>query len=96
VSSYPPDAGTALDGNSAGGALAAVFAFEATTAVVTCASCHQANPMATLDAYGRGPGLVLRCPSCHEVQVRLVSSPTRAWLDVRGVELIEIPPPPGG
>jgi len=79
-----------LDGNAAGGDLADVFAFEVTTAVTTCAACHRTHPIATLDAYLEAPGMVLRCASCNAVQIRLVRAPHRAWLDVRGVDMIAI------
>jgi Family of unknown function (DUF6510) len=84
-----------LDGNVAAGDLADVFAFDVTVAVTTCATCHHTHPMATLRAYVQAPGLVLRCFSCDAVQARFVRSPARAWLDLRGVEVLEIPLPQG-
>jgi hypothetical protein len=83
----------ALDGNAAAGDLADVFAFEITTAVTTCAACHHTHPVATLAAYLDAPGLVLRCVSCDAVQIRLVRAPRRAWLDLRGVDMIAIVDP---
>jgi hypothetical protein len=35
--------------------------------------------------------MVLRCASCDAVQVRFVRSPERAWLDMRGIHMLEIP-----
>ena len=84
-----------LDGNVAAGDLAEVFAFDVTVAVTTCATCHDTHPVATLRAYVQAPGLVLRCCSCDAVQVRLVRSRARAWVDLRGVDLLEIPVPQG-
>jgi hypothetical protein len=80
-----------LDGNVAAGDLAEVFAFDVTVAVTTCATCQHTHPVAALRAYVQAPGLVLRCCSCDAVQVRLVRSPARAWLDLRGVHLLSIP-----
>ena len=80
-----------LDGNATAGDLADVFTFDVTTAVTTCANCRHTHPMATLGAYLQAPGIVLRCTSCDAVQVRFVRSPERAWLDLRGVEVLEIP-----
>jgi hypothetical protein len=80
-----------FDGNATAGDLAELFTFDTTVAVTTCATCHDTHPMATLDVYLQAPGLVLRCASCHAVQIRLVRSSERAWLDVRGVDLLEIP-----
>ena len=47
--------------------------------------------MATLRAYLQAPGMVLRCTSCDTVQIRFVRAPQRAWLDLRGVDMIAIP-----
>ena len=79
-----------LDGNAAAGDLTDVFAFDATTAIVTCATCRRTHAVATLRAYLRAPGMVLRCSSCDAVQVRLVRASQRAWLDLRGIEMLEI------
>ena len=43
---------------------------------------------------GTAPGLVARCPGCDEVVLRLVRTPDRAWLDLRGIVALEIPMPP--
>ena len=64
-----------LDGNATAGDLADIFAFDATTAITTCATCHHTHPVATLRAYLRAPGMVLRCASCDAVQLRFVRSP---------------------
>ncbi len=79
-----------LDGNATAGDLTDVFTFDVTTAVTTCASCRHTHAVATLRAYLQAPGIVLRCASCDAVQVRFVRSPERAWLDLRGVEVLQI------
>jgi hypothetical protein len=79
-----------LDGNATAGGLTSVFAFDPTTAVTTCATCHHTHPVAALRSYVDAPGMVLRCASCDAAQVRLVRSPQRAWLDLRGIEVLEI------
>lgn len=79
-----------LDGNATAGELSDVLAFDVTLAVSTCGSCHQAHPMAELRAYVQAPGLVLRCASCGAVQARFVRSTDRVWLDLRGIDVIEI------
>jgi hypothetical protein len=81
-----------LDGNVTAGDLADIFAFDATTAITTCATCGHTHPVAALRAYLRAPGMVLRCASCDSVQVRFVRSPQRTWLDLRGIDMLEIPP----
>jgi uncharacterized protein DUF6510 len=82
---------TALDGNAVAGDLADIFAVDITTATTTCAACHDAHPVAALLAYVQSPGIVLRCTSCTAVQIRYVRSAERAWLDLRGVEVLEMP-----
>lgn len=82
---------TPLDGNATAGALAEMFAFNVTMAVTTCAHCHDTRSMAELRAYVRAPGIVLRCRSCGGVQLRLVESTERTWLDLRGIEVLQIP-----
>jgi len=80
-----------LDGNAIAGTLAEMFAFNVTMAVTTCAHCQATRPMAEMRAYVRAPGIVLRCPSCDGVQLRLVQSSERTWLDLRGIEVLQIP-----
>lgn len=84
-----------LDGNAAAGELLEVFAFDVTVARTTCASCRDTRPLAELRAYTRAPGIVLRCASCGAAQVRLVRAGDRAWLDLRGVGVLQVPLPPG-
>ena len=79
-----------LDGNAPAGDLTSVFAFDVTTAEATCAACRHRQPVATLHAYLRAPGVVLRCTSCDTVQLRFVRSGDRAWLDLRGVVTLEV------
>jgi hypothetical protein len=84
------DVDTSLDGNAAAGALGDLFAFDVTVAVSTCASCGDGRPVAELRAYLDAPGIVLRCASCGAAQLRLVRSGDRAWLDLRGIRVLEI------
>ena len=81
---------TSLDGNAAAGALGDLFAFDVTVAVTTCATCDDRRPVAELRAYLDAPGIVLRCASCGAAQLRLVRSGDRAWLDLRGIQVLEI------
>ena len=82
---------TPLDGNATAGALGELFTFDVTMAVTTCAHCHDTRPIAELRAYVQAPGIVLCCPSCGGVQLRLVRSTDRAWLDLRGIQVLQIP-----
>jgi Family of unknown function (DUF6510) len=81
---------TSLDGNAAAGVLGDLFAFDATMAVSTCATCRDPRPVAELRAYMDAPGLVLRCATCGAAQLRLVRAGDRAWLDLRGMQVLEI------
>ena len=82
---------TPLDGNPTAGALGELFTFDVTMAVTTCAHCRDTRPIAELRAYVQAPGIVLCCPSCGGVQLRLVRSTDRAWLDLRGIQVLQIP-----
>jgi len=85
----------ALDGNAVAGALAEIFVVDMTMARTTCATCADSRPMAELRAYVHAAGTVLRCTSCGAVQVRMVRAPDRAWLDLRGVEVLQLQLPDG-
>jgi len=80
------DMNTALmvDGNAIAGDLQQIFGHDMTTAVARCAGCDADSMMATLMAFVRGPGVVLRCPSCESVIARIVETPTATYLDARG------------
>lgn len=84
---------TPLDGNALGGALGELFTVDITAAIARCAGCQHTGPVAELVVYASAPGTIARCPSCDQVLVRLVRSPDRAWLDLRGVSVIELAVP---
>ena len=83
-----------LDGNAAAGDLAEVFVFDVTVARTKCAGCGDTRPLAELRAYLQAAGTVLRCASCDAVQLRFVRSADRAWLDLRGIEVLQVLLPP--
>jgi hypothetical protein len=80
----------ALDGNAAAGVLASVFGVEMTVATGVCGSCGAAGEVATLRAYVRAPGIVLRCADCDSVLIRIVETPGRMWLDLSGLRTLEL------
>jgi hypothetical protein len=80
-----------VDGNALGGVLGDVFAADLTMATTTCAGCRRVAPLAVLHVYLDAPGAVARCPGCGVVQMRLVRNETRAWLDLTGIRVLEIP-----
>jgi len=84
-----------LDGNAVAGLLMSVFAAEMTASPGQCAHCHTVSLVGTLRAYVRGPGVVLRCPACAEVVLRVVETPTATMVDVSGASFLRIPRVPG-
>jgi hypothetical protein len=81
-----------LDGNAAGGMLGAIFPFEMTSVETTCEGCGAHNAIGALAVYGHGMGMVIRCPSCECVQIRVTEIKGRYWLDMRGVRVLQINP----
>ena len=79
-----------LDGNAAGGALREVFVHEMTSALVTCAGCETVGPVGALLEYGHSMGIVLRCPTCSIVVLRIVRTPGLLRLDLSGTHLLTI------
>jgi predicted RNA-binding Zn-ribbon protein involved in translation (DUF1610 family) len=73
-----------LDGNAAAGRLAALFAVEPTTIMITCESCGREGPLGTLKLYGGAMGMILRCPECGTANLRFSDAGARATIDLRG------------
>ena len=82
-----------LDGNAAGGTLMDLFAVDLTAAVSRCAGCGTASMLGSHHLYADAPALVLRCPSCTEVVMRVGSQDGRMMLDLRGAQLLAVPMP---
>jgi hypothetical protein len=87
------DADLRLDGNAAGGILGEVFALEVTTARSTCRSCGASGEVGSLTVYAHAPGIVLRCPGCDAVLMRVVRGENRIWLELMGVRSLELRAP---
>ncbi|MDQ4128438.1 MAG: DUF6510 family protein [Actinomycetota bacterium] len=82
-----------LDGNAAGGLLGEVFAAEMTTARIACAGCGATGEIGAQMAYLSEVGAVLRCASCDNALIRVArhgDGRLRYWLDLRGVEYLQI------
>ncbi len=79
-----------VDGSALGGLLAEVFGVEMTAAPGQCAHCHTVSMVGTLRGYVRGPGIVLRCPACAEVVVRIVRTPRGTLVDARGAAYLVV------
>jgi hypothetical protein len=80
-----------LDGNAAGGMLREVYARDVTGALATCAGCGAGGAVGTLLAYGHAMGVVLRCPGCDAVMLRVVRTPGRVSVSASGTALLAIP-----
>jgi Zn finger protein HypA/HybF involved in hydrogenase expression len=85
-----PSRSMMLDGNAAAGLLQEVFSAEMTAAPTECASCGKQGEVGTLIAFVQAPGLVLRCPACESVMVRMVRSDRHIYLDARGAVYLRI------
>ena len=84
-----------LDGNAAAGLLGEIFALEMTSALCTCAHCGHVAPLGSLVLYGGQMGTILRCPTCEQVQMRIVRIPERGgqyWIDMQGMSRLRFAP----
>jgi uncharacterized protein DUF6510 len=79
-----------VDGSAVGGLLATVFAADVTASPGQCANCQTVSLIGTLRAYVRGPGVVLRCPACAEVVLRIVETPDARFVDLSGTRLLRL------
>jgi hypothetical protein len=79
-----------LDGNGVAGLLGEVFGAELTAIVRTCGSCGTAAPVGAHRAY-LSAGVVLRCPGCGGVAIRIARLPDRDVVQVRGSWSVELP-----
>jgi hypothetical protein len=79
-----------LDGNAVAGLLRELFADDMTAAVGCCDGCGAVEAVGALVVYAHAPGVVVRCPHCASVLLRVVRAEDRAWLDVRGVRWLEV------
>jgi hypothetical protein len=79
-----------LDGNAAAGLLSQIFAMEMTASPTQCANCGKQGELGTLLAFMQAPGVVLRCPACENVLIRIVETPDSFYLDARGAVYIRM------
>lgn len=84
-----------LDGNAAAGVLEEIFTFEVTAAQSTCAGCGRSAPLGALLLYGGQMGIILRCPACERIELRVVrhgGQEGHYWIDMRGMATLRIGP----
>ncbi len=79
-----------VDGNAVAGMLEEIFSMEMTASPTECAACGYEGEMGTLLAFIAAPGLVLRCPGCSHVILRIVSTPWAVYLDARGAVYLRL------
>ena len=79
-----------LDANAAAGLLQEIFGIDMTAAPTECANCGQEGEIGTLLAFTQAPGVVLRCPSCENVVVRIVQTPNAFYIDARGAVYLRL------
>ncbi len=79
-----------LDANAAAGVLQEIFGLEMTASPTECASCGNEGDLGTLLAFTQGPGIVLRCPACENVMLRIVQTPEAIYFDARGAVYLRL------
>ena len=80
-----------LDGNVLGGILSEVFVPDLTAARATCVSCGTTQTVGAMLVYAHGMGMVVRCPNCDGIVMRIARTPRQLWLDMTGASSITTP-----
>lgn len=73
-----------VDGSAIGGLLASALGRDMTGDEERCAHCGTTSIIATMRVYARGPGVVVRCPACTDVVLRIVETPGGLRIDASG------------
>jgi Zn finger protein HypA/HybF involved in hydrogenase expression len=79
-----------LDGNALAGLLADVFETEMTMAERRCQTCGARSALGAHRAY-RGAGVVLRCPVCGDIAMRIGILPDRHIVSITGELTLQAP-----
>ena len=79
-----------LDGNALGGLLEEALGAEMTAAPRVCQSCGATNAVGAHRLY-RGAGVVLRCPACGDLALRIATLPDRYVVQLSGTWRFDIP-----
>lgn len=80
--------GLSVDGNAVGGLLQEAFGRDVTGAEERCVHCGTVSRIAAMRVYSRGPGVVIRCPACTDVILRIVATPRGLRIDVSGATIL--------
>ncbi|HJP89953.1 MAG TPA: DUF6510 family protein [Candidatus Limnocylindrales bacterium] len=73
-----------VDANAVAGLLMTAFGRDVTGEDERCAHCGTVSVVGTLRVYLRGPGVVVRCPACADVILRIVETPRGLRIDASG------------
>jgi hypothetical protein len=76
-----------LDGNAIAGMLFEYFGTEMTMTTADCAHCGASARIAELTVFVCAPGTVVRCPSCGEVVMVLVTIRGELRVDMDGLRM---------
>jgi hypothetical protein len=79
-----------LDANAVAGLLEQVFGADMTAADSQCAGCGRQGEVGTLLAYTNAPGIVLRCPACSAVMLRVVETPRGMLIEAKGLAYVRL------
>ena len=79
-----------LDGNAVAGMLEQLFGADMTVVDSECAGCGRHGEIGTLLAYTNAPGVVLRCPSCSTVLLRMVETPRGTLVEAKGLAYVRL------
>ncbi len=79
-----------LDANAVAGLLQEIFGADMTTQPTECANCGAEGEIGRLLAFTRAPGIVLRCPECENVVVRITKTPDAYYIDARGAVYLRL------
>jgi phage FluMu protein Com len=90
IAAQPHDPVSYVDGNAAAGVLSEVFRIDIIAALGRCRHCGSIRAFGEAMVYIDAPGIVVRCRDCQGVLLRLVETPTRYWLDLSGLNYLEI------
>jgi DNA-directed RNA polymerase subunit RPC12/RpoP len=79
-----------LDANAVAGMLEDLFGTDMTAADSKCAGCGREGEVGTLLAYTNAPGVVLRCPACSTVMLRMVETPRGRLIEAKGLAYVRL------
>lgn len=79
-----------LDGNSIGGLLGEIFAFDVSNAETICAGCGARRPVGALMVYRHAMGVVVRCSHCDNVLMHVGTLGGRYCLNLSGMSAFEL------